>query len=78
MIQSEAIYEVAESSSDTETSQTASDWIGALKGPNVCAQRFSCILPLHLMLISDQENFWEHYTGTRFEMETKGNSEIAF
>ena len=25
---------------DTETSMTASDWIGAFKGPNACAQRF--------------------------------------
>ena len=42
-IQSQAIIEVFESDFDLETSQTASDWIGMFKGPNMCAQRFSHI-----------------------------------
>ena len=46
-IQFGAIYQVSEPKSDSETSITASDWIGTFKGPNVCTQRFSCIR-LHL------------------------------
>ena len=33
-IRSEAVIEVSESDYDSDTSQTASDWIGAFKGPN--------------------------------------------
>ena len=33
-------FKVSESKTDSETSITASDWIGAFKGPNACAQRF--------------------------------------
>ena len=35
-VQSEAIIEVSESDFHSETSITASDWLGAFKGPNVC------------------------------------------
>ena len=56
LIQSEAICEFFKLKSDSETSQTASDWIGAFKGPNVRTQRFSLILPLCLMLVCEQEN----------------------
>ena len=47
-IKSEAVIEVSDF--DSETSQTAFDWIGAFKGPNVRAQRFSS-LPLHLFVL---------------------------
>ena len=55
-----AICEVSESKSDSESSMTASDWIGAFKGPNVCTQRFSHFSPLHLRLtlIREQPNLW--------------------
>ena len=36
------------SQSLTQKPQWASDWIGVFKGPNVCTQRFSYVLPLHL------------------------------
>ena len=52
-IQSEAVIEVSELEFDSETSQTASDWISTSKGPNVGTQRFSGISPLHLMLVRD-------------------------
>ena len=54
-IQSEAIYEVYKSKSNPEISITASDWIGAFKGPKVCAPRFSCTSSLRLQM---QENRW--------------------
>ena len=34
-IQSQALCELFKLKSDSETSQTASDWIGAFNGPNV-------------------------------------------
>ena len=43
-IQSEAITEVSESDFDSKTLETASHQIGA--GPNMCTQRFSCVLSL--------------------------------
>ena len=50
------------SKSDSETSVTASDWIGAFKGPNVGTQRFSRISPLpqplRLTLVRERENLW--------------------
>ena len=49
--QSQAVIEVSESDFDSETSETAYDWIGMFKGPNVCAQRFSCASHLHLTLV---------------------------
>ena len=52
-IQSEAIYEVSKSKSDSETSITASYWVCASKEPKECAQRFSHILPLHLILVHE-------------------------
>ena len=47
LIQSEAVCEVSESNSNSETSITAFDWISTFKGPNMCAQRFS-----HIRLIT--------------------------
>ena len=47
-IQSEAVIEVSESDSD---SQTACDWIGVFKGPYVCTQRFSHVSSLRLTLV---------------------------
>ena len=46
------------SKSDTETSITASDWIGAFKGPNVCAQKFSRVSP-HAPTSSPGPSAWE-------------------
>ena len=51
LIQSEAVIEVSELEFDSETSQTASDWISTSKGPNV--GRFSGISPLRLMLVRE-------------------------
>ena len=51
-IQSEAVIEVSESDFDSEILRTVSDWIG----PDVCAQRFSLHLPLHLTLVHEREN----------------------
>ena len=50
-IQSEAIIEVSESDFDSEISKTASDLIGMFKGPNMCTQRFSCVLPVRVTLV---------------------------
>ena len=58
LIQSEAVIEVSELEFDSETSQTASDWISTSKGPNVGTQRFSGISPLRLMLVREWENLW--------------------
>ena len=52
-IQSEAICEVSESKSSSESSIAASDWVGAFKGCNRCAQRFSRVSPLRLMLVCE-------------------------
>ena len=47
-IQSKAVLEVSKSKLDSETSKTASDWIGMLKGSNVTAPSGSLVLRLHV------------------------------
>ena len=42
-IQSKAVIEVSESDFDLEILKTASHWIGAFKGLNMCPQRFSYV-----------------------------------
>ena len=62
LIQSEVIIGISESEFDWETLKMASHWISAFKGPNMCIQRFSRILPLRpplpLMLVHERENLW--------------------
>ena len=54
-----------------------SDWIGTLKGPNVCAQRFSRVSPLHqsllLVLVRERENT----LGTRREVVKQFTKELV-
>ena len=68
-IQSEAIFKVYVSKSDSETLKAASDWIGVFKGPNVCVQRFSGVLPLRLTLVHEREKLW--FPGHRMAYEAQ-------
>ena len=58
LILSEAVIEVSGPEFDSKTLQPASHWINMLKGPNVCAQRFSRISSLCRAFVHERENLW--------------------